>query len=614
MAGPSADRITEWEGGSLNELVAMLQAAALPVRIEVIAPGTTGSNAGEVHLLAGGLADAFAGSLRRDDAMAALQRLEGARYVIESRLPNPESGSLSEPGPHQGNLKDRSLASLMRYCEEYVLTCRLEVWRSQDRAVISYRRGEIISTVVGGGEGSELLPEVMGWTEGFYEIILPAPVLPQMPSRGRDGARAERKRHTTLPMVTAQEGRPEGQSASRSDAGAKVPVAGPAATGTAGAPRPGATPLVQPTALASAPQVGPAAIQPAQPVATQPAAARQSAPSSAAPGPRSAGLAAQKAAPQQSVPTATAPKPVAAPPRPITMTTPRPAAVAIAGPLQPEMTARGTPPVPSVPLVPAPGPQPATRPTMQGAGVPLVPPKSATPAQPKPAGTSAQPAPQVHPKPNPFAIQPAPQPKPNAFAAQPVAQPRPVAPSAQPAPQPQPKPVAPSAQPAPQPQPKPAAPSAQPAPQPQPKPAPPAQAASASPAAPLAAQPPAQPANPAEKPQSVSALPPKPSPAASNDLMPASGTFEAKPKHANYLPPTTPPIQILDEPQAIATEQPSTPVVVPSRTSTPGRRRAAARKRIGEHPVRVYIFVGLAIGVGIVLAYWAYWYLPFGHH
>ena len=99
MAGPSADRITEWEGGSLSELVSTLQAAALPVRIEVIAPGTTGGNAGEVHLLAGGLADAFAGSLRRDDAVAALQRLEGARFVVECRLPDPASGSLSEPGP-----------------------------------------------------------------------------------------------------------------------------------------------------------------------------------------------------------------------------------------------------------------------------------------------------------------------------------------------------------------------------------------------------------------------------------------------------------------------------------------------------------------------------------
>jgi hypothetical protein len=640
MAGPSADRITEWEGGSLSELVAMLQAAALPVRIEVIAPGTTGSNAGEVHLLAGGLADAFAGSLRRDDAMAALQRLEGARYVIESRLPHPESGSLSEPGPHQGSLKDRPLASLMRYCEDYVLTCRLEVWRGQDRAVISYRRGEIIGTVVGGSEGSELLPEVLSWTEGAYEIILPAPLLPQMPSRGRDGSKPERKRHSTLPMMTAQEAKPEGLGASRTDTGAKIPSAGNAAV--------------------------PAAPQPAQP-----SVFRQPAQPQAAPGQQVArppGLAAQKAAPQQSVPTSATQKPIATTPRPIA-TAPRPVAVAIPGLLQPEMTTRGTPPVPAVPLVPAPGPQTAPRPTMQGAAVPLVPPKPAAPVpqpkpatptaqpaplakpaaptaqpQPKPAAPVAQPAPQARQKPDPFAIQPAPQPKPVAPTARPAleAQPKPAAPAAQPAsqaqprpnpfaiqPAPQPKPVAPAAQPVSQAQPKLAAPTAQPAvqaqpkpiplvlqpaPQAQPKPNPPAQAAAASPAAPPAAQPPIQLANQVEKPQPAPARPTKPSAAVSNDLMPASGTFEAKPKHASYLPPTTAPIQIADEPQVVASEQPSTPVVVPSRPPAPKRQRASSGKGIAEHPVRVYVLIGLAIGMGIVLAYWAYWYLPFGHH
>jgi hypothetical protein len=96
--------------------------------------------------------------------------------------------------------------------------------------------------------------------------------------------------------------------------------------------------------------------------------------------------------------------------------------------------------------------------------------------------------------------------------------------------------------------------------------------------------------------------------------MPASGTIQAKPKHAGYLPPSTAPIQIADEPQVVANQQPSTPVMVPSRPPKPRRPRVAARKGIGEHPVRVYVFVGLAIGVGIVLAYWAYWYLPFGHH
>ena len=309
MAGPSADRITEWEGGSLSELVAMLQAAALPVRIEVIAPGTTGSNAGEVHLLAGGLADAFAGSLRRDDAMAALQRLEGARYIIESRLPHPESGSLSEPGPHQGGLKDRPLASLMRYCEDYVLTCRLEVWRGQDRAVISYRRGEIISTVVGGSEGSELLPEVMGWTEGSYEIILPAPVLPQMPSRGRDGARAERKRHATLPMVTAQDAMLDGPAGLRTDAAVKIPVAGNAATA---APRPDTAQPAQPTVPPSASRALPATLQPYAPLQTNPAPTK----------PVPSSLAAQKASPQQKAPAAATPKAIT--------TTPKPAAAVIA--------------------------------------------------------------------------------------------------------------------------------------------------------------------------------------------------------------------------------------------------------------------------------------------
>jgi hypothetical protein len=60
--------------------------------------------------------------------------------------------------------------------------------------------------------------------------------------------------------------------------------------------------------------------------------------------------------------------------------------------------------------------------------------------------------------------------------------------------------------------------------------------------------------------------------------------------------------------------QPSTPVIVPNRAPTPRRARAAvARKGLTEQPIKVYIFIGLAIGAGIVLAYWAYWYLPFGH-
>jgi len=558
MAGPSADRIVEWEGGSLSELVALLQADALPARIEVMSPGASGSGAGEVHLLAGGLADAFAGSLRRDDAMAALQRIESARYLIEYRLPNPESGSLSEPGPHEGNLKDRHLAALMRYCEEYVLTCRLEVWRGQDRAAISYRRGEIVGTIVGGSEGSERLPEVMGWTDGAYEIILPTPVLPQIPGRSREGARTERKRHTTLPMIPGQQPKTDSLGGSPAEAGAKTPPV----------QRPGTTPPPQPASIA-----GPPRQAPPPPVTRTPP-----------PQPPQAALARPSEAQPGAAPGPAALRPGAIRPLPPQGTTPRPVTVPLSSPLQPEITARGTPPVPAVPVVPAPSAQPASRPTMQGPGVSPIPPKPGAPIPPKPATPAipaTDPAPQIPARSNP-----------------PVAQTAPKAPR---------KPTPLSVQPAPPAPRKPTPLSVQPVPPPKPKAAPPAQASAASPAATAPAQPPAQsaPSRPAKPPAA---------PAASNDLLPASGTIQAKPKHGSYLPPTTPPIQIAEEPAVAPAEQSHTPVLVPGQRAKRPREPVPARMGLGDHPVRAYVFVGLAIGVGIVLAYWAYWYLPFGHH
>ena len=525
--------------------------------------------------------------------------------MIECRLPDPESGSLSEPGPNQGSLKERPLASLMRYCEEYVLTCRLEVWRGQDRAAISYRRGEIIGTIVGGSEGSERLPEVLGWSDGSYEIILSAPVLPQMISRGRDGAgaRPERKRHTTIPMMPGSEARSEGQGGGRTDVGAKSP-------GVAPLPRPGtAQPMAVPPGV---PRVSSPSTTP-RPAAQPPQQARQPVPAPARAASVQPALAAQKTATRQPAPATATPRPIAP--------TPRPVAVTFAAPLQPEMTAQGTPPIPAVPLVPARVPQSASRPALQG--VPLLSAKVAAPtAQPvpqpvrKPIPLSAQSAPQA----NPPAAQPAPpvvaKPAPPAAQPAPQAAVKPAPPAAQPAPQAAAKPAPPAAQPAPQAAAKPAPPAPQPAPQAAAKPAPPAQAVAASPVAPVAAQPPDEHASQTEKPQAAPVRPPRPSPApaSSNDLMPTSGTIEAKPKHASYLPPTTAPIQIADEPQVASVEQPSTPVVVSGRPPKPRRPRVASRKGLSEHPVRAYVFVGLAIGAGIVLAYWAYWYLPFGHH
>ena len=182
MNGPSGERITEWAGGTLSELMSVLSAAALPARIQVFAPGPGAAPAGEVHLLAGGVSDAFAGAERGPEAVSALQRVASARFAIDTRLPDPETGSLAKPGPAEGNLAQRPLVEIMRYCEQYVLTCAIEVWRGEEEARISYRRGELVGTTVGGSDTPERLPEVMGWKEGFFEIVLPPPVTPPVPA------------------------------------------------------------------------------------------------------------------------------------------------------------------------------------------------------------------------------------------------------------------------------------------------------------------------------------------------------------------------------------------------------------------------------------------------
>lgn len=532
MVGPSSDRMVEWEGGSLPELVAMLEAAALPVRIEVIAPGTTDSSAGEIHLLAGGLAEAFAGSLRMDDAMAALQRLEGARYLVESRLPDPDTGSLSEPGPQQGTLTDRPLASLMRYCEDYVLTCQLEVSRGREKASIRYNRGEIASTLVNGGDGTDRLPEVLAWTDGSYEIVLPSPVLPQARKREtvarppESAARPERKRHTTLPMMGTTQ-----------DARAVPPLPPPV-----GARPPSAGSVAQPT-------------PPQRP--TPPPVVPRGRPQLPPPTP-------------QAVPTAT---------------------------LQEELTTRGTPPVPQVPLLPPPTAN--ARPTAQGTVA------RAAQQQVNPAGS---PAPKAVPPPTPPPQRQAP-PAPQRQATAPT--PPPVRQAPPPTPPPQRQPALPAPQPQRQAPPPPRQRQARepvglPAPLPQRQAPPSAQAAPPSMTARAADKPAVRPARPATPPE------------ASNDLLPASGTIDAKPRYAHQLPPPVDAVQVSSEPVLVPSrsgdEHSTMPVEIPFRPMPARRLRPRSRKGIADHPVRIYVLIGLAIGVGIVLAYWAYWFLPFGHH
>jgi hypothetical protein len=674
MAPPS-DQTLEWEG-ALADLVAPLQASALPVRIEVIAPGPMGSCAGEVHLIAGGLADAFAGSLRRDDAMAALGRVEGARFLVECRLPDPESGTLAEAGPDKGSLKDRPLAALMRYCEDYVLTCRVEIEQGQERGTVSYKRGELAGTTIDGQEADDRLPDMLAWSDGSYRIVLPVPALP--PGRRRDGqpaprpadaAKPERKRHPTLPTLAGAAGRPE--PAKAADASIAAPQKAPSVPPVSSlrlSPSPDAAPGARPpTQVPFPPEVTKRGIPSVSPLAPAAATARPApgaAPSTAAvpppeprPGPAPAPA---SGAGKPMVPAATPgfPKPAAPPPAVAKApsgastdpaTAARPPAAPAAGPLKPAPApaAAGPPkpaPAPAAagPPKPAPAPaaasppKPAAAPAAAGPLKPAAAPAAAGPPKPAPAPAAASPpkpaaAPAAASPPKPAAAPAAPTtqrlaavaaapaaapttqkpaaaaaaPKPAAPAAAGPATQKLAAPAAAPAAAATQKLVAPAAAPAAgsatQ---KLAAPAARPAPPPAP---------SAKPAADL---PPAAPPEPAaavpRKPETVSRIgvPPRDGgkPAASNDLKPTSGTIDAKPRPVVRPRVATSPVEVEPEPPQ---QRPATPTPL-VQALPPPRLRTSARKKPPERPVRVYALMGLAIGVGIVLAYWLYFTVHVG--
>jgi hypothetical protein len=164
----------EWAGGSLDDLLYMVNSQALAAVIEVNAP----DKKGEVHVIAGGIDEAFSGGQKGDEALASLRRHDSSRFRVELRLPN-ESGSLANPNPDRGDLKGKPLAKLMRYCEEYVLTCDLEAWRGTETCRVEYRRGNIARTLINGIDAPEQLGEVMAWTSGNFRFVLPRLALPK---------------------------------------------------------------------------------------------------------------------------------------------------------------------------------------------------------------------------------------------------------------------------------------------------------------------------------------------------------------------------------------------------------------------------------------------------
>jgi hypothetical protein len=202
-AAPDTKATQDWSGGDLDDLIAILSGPALSARVEVL--GATGDAAiGEVHLLAGGVSDALYGGKSTDDALDKLRAAKPTRFRVEQRLPNPADGDLTYPGPDSGTLESRALAHLMRYCEDYVITCGIDVWRGNENARVEYKRGEIGNVTVGGIDAPERLAEVMQWSSGNYRLVVQPLKLPAVaPKRPQAPAAAAAKVPAPAPSAQA---------------------------------------------------------------------------------------------------------------------------------------------------------------------------------------------------------------------------------------------------------------------------------------------------------------------------------------------------------------------------------------------------------------------------
>ena len=279
-AGGAAKTVQAWSGGDLDDLIAILSAPAISARVEVL--GASGDAAiGEVHLLAGGVSDSIYNGKATDDALDRLRADKPTRFRVEQRLPNAADGNLSDPGPETGTLDGRALAHLMRYCEDYVISCAIDVWRGNETARVEYRRGEISGVTVGGIDAPERLAEVMQWSSGNYRLVVPEFKLPAAaPKKAASAtpapvptpaasAQAARQASSTktifgMPVAEIAKARAAADAAARAAAEAAKPAEAPQPA--AEPPRPAAprtaTPVPVVTPAAAAPRLTPPGVAP----------------------------------------------------------------------------------------------------------------------------------------------------------------------------------------------------------------------------------------------------------------------------------------------------------------------------------------------------------------
>jgi hypothetical protein len=141
---------------------------------------------GEVWLLSGLTDEVSFGTSSGDEAMDRMRTATDATYELVGRLPHP-GGGFKKRFPSKGSIATATPVTLMRYCEQYALTCRLAVESKNVLVEATYDLGDLVGVETTADDDG--ITAMLEATEGTYEFTLPrvelppgTPVLPPAPS------------------------------------------------------------------------------------------------------------------------------------------------------------------------------------------------------------------------------------------------------------------------------------------------------------------------------------------------------------------------------------------------------------------------------------------------
>jgi hypothetical protein len=153
---------------SLQRLLDSCHKSLVTGRIDIDA----GDCEGWIELRAGAVDSASSGDLSGTPAVDRLRLLEDGDYEISQRLPDL-AGDLGSAASFRGELKDLTLVSLMRYCEDNALTCGIVIVHEFDRGEIDYRGGEIVRVSFNGAEDEDRIVDMVRLKDARFLVTAP---------------------------------------------------------------------------------------------------------------------------------------------------------------------------------------------------------------------------------------------------------------------------------------------------------------------------------------------------------------------------------------------------------------------------------------------------------